>query len=196
VGPFTYFFKIKMPLSDLVGFYGGFFLEENRRLAKPDISVSSIYKVPFEEFKDKHLISDWDGVWVPHLANLNANSQACQLLKEIIPYFRSISILSNCSKAREIEVKKQLEGKGMNFFRAEPKKPDPRAFAAVYAALGLPPDTTKITLFIGDRLYSDVRGARNAGIKTIIKVGPIGKEPAELKLARTVENILYRDLVQ
>jgi putative hydrolase of the HAD superfamily len=43
------------------------------------------------------------------------------------------------------------------------EKPDPKAFAALTAALDLPPERI---LFIGDHAETDIAGAKNAGLRT------------------------------
>jgi putative hydrolase of the HAD superfamily len=44
------------------------------------------------------------------------------------------------------------------------RKPDPRIFERVLEALGVAPENA---LFVGDRLYEDVRGAGELGMTTV-----------------------------
>jgi predicted HAD superfamily phosphohydrolase YqeG len=159
-----------------------------REMSKPTQSYSSIFSVPLETYWGKHVISDWDGVWVPFMGNLS--DRAYNQLKKAKSDSLSLSVLSNCNEQRAGEVERQLYGTGVKFFRAEPKKPNPLAFANVLDCLKIRPEEAA---FIGDRYHPDIYGARRAGIENAIYVEPLpAKEPAWLKIVRSVENHNYQ----
>ncbi len=162
-----------------------------RELSKPDAYYLSVLEIDFKQFKGMHLISDWDGPWVPYHGS--PNTQALGKLEEAVSSCKSVSILSNCSAERELEVREHLAGIGALFFRAQPKKPHPDAFGQVFKKLGLTAHEVKNeTLYIGDRVYTDTYGANRAGIANVILVSPLpGKESLGITLMRWMERQHY-----
>ncbi len=165
--------------------------KETRRLAAPTATYQSVLEISFELcFKRWNIISEWDGVWVPHGGQ--PDKTALGKLEEAVASCKSVSILSNCEVIRGLEVAEQLEGTRASFFRAEPKKPHPEAFYRVLRQLQLSPHEMTTTAYIGDRIFTDIYGARRAGFAHVLKVLPYGtKEPLRLKVARTIENFRY-----
>lgn len=162
-----------------------------RILSRPDASYKSIFEIDFKQFKGWHLISDWDGPWVPYHGLLG--SQARGKLEEAVSSCKSVSILSNCGAKRELEVREDLAGIDALFFRAQPKKPHPDAFRQVFRQMGLTAHEVKNeTIYIGDRRYTDTYGANRAGIGVVLYVAPIpGKEPMGITLMRWLERQHY-----
>ncbi len=163
-----------------------------RNLAKPNSRYANVFQMDFGTFeKSTHIISDWDQVWVPH--HEYPKQATIAKLEEAVANCASVSILSNCSREREIEMKEALATTGVRFYRAEPKKPDPDAFSRIFHDLKLSPfDAEHLTVYIGDRIFTDVYGARKARIGTVIKVAPLSVyEPLGVRLARNAETFLY-----
>lgn len=166
--------------------------ESTRRLAIPTRAYGSIFDLDFELFfKSMHLVSDWDGVWVPHNGLLGTDAR--KKLEQAVAYCSTVSILSNCSAAREEQMKGILEPMGVRFFRAKPPKPSPEAFANVFQARELTPgDIMSNGFSVGDRLWSDVYGANRAGFRYVLQVQPMaGNEPFGVRIARTLENLVH-----
>lgn len=65
-------------------------------------------------------------------------------------------------------------------------KPNKRCYLASAAALGLPPERI---LHIGDRVDTDVEGARAAGLKALLLGPPVDGIPSALTLTQAVEQI-------
>lgn len=166
--------------------------ESTRRLATPTRAYGSIFDLDFELFfNGMHLVSDWDGVWVHHNGLLGTDAR--KKLEEAVDYCSTVSILSNCSAEREEQMKKSLEPMGVRFFRAQPPKPSPEAFANVFKARELTPsEIMNNGVYVGDRLYSDVYGANRAGFLYVLQVQPMaGNEPLGVRIARTLENFVH-----
>jgi len=81
----------------------------------------------------------------------------------------------------------------VRFFRAQPPKPHPDAFAKVFAELGLvPPEILKNVAYIGDRIYTDIYAANRVGFELVIRALPFGtKETIGVRMARKFENFVY-----
>lgn len=180
-----------MTLRDAIDFFVAP-SESTHRLATPTRTYGSIFELDFEMFfKGMHLVSDWDGVWVPHNGLLGTDAH--KKLEEAVAYCRTVSILSNCSAAREGQMKGILEPMGVRFFRAQPPKPSPEAFAKVFQARELTPsEIMNNSVYVGDSLYCDVYGANMAGFRHVLQVQPLpGNEPLCIRIARSLENIVH-----
>lgn len=165
---------------------------EMRRLAQPTQHYGSVMEIDFKLFfSEKHLITDWDGVWVPHHGLLDSAHR--QKLEEAVATCASVSILSNCGKDRAMQVESDIGGLEARFYRAEPKKPHPNAFLNIFAAMELVPgQVASQVVYIGDRRFTDVYGAAMAGIHTVVMVSPLSsKDPFGVKMARLLENAVY-----
>src|SRR3989338_3919078 len=87
---------------------------------------------------------------------------------------------------RKKEIKKDL---GVEVIDMKYKKPNPKAFRQALEYFNNP-DSDKVAM-VGDRLFTDIIGAKGVGFYTIL-VKPIEpkKDPLYIKLARPVEEFI------
>ncbi|MBI2545659.1 YqeG family HAD IIIA-type phosphatase [Candidatus Woesearchaeota archaeon] len=112
-----------------------------------------------------------------------------------------IAILSNYAgnqmDDRRTKRKQALEANlGVRVISAAKKKPAPEPYHAAMAYLGTTPETT---LMVGDRLATDILGARRAGIqRTFLVLNPIDahNDPWYTSLTRNFERKWYDKEIQ
>lgn len=150
----------------------------------PDVYMRSTYNIDFDQYYKsgyRGIIFDIDNTLVPHGAPADERSIALiQRLKEI---GFSILFLSNNKEPRvkmfNDAVHAQYIFKG--------GKPGRKGYLRAMEMLGT---DTGTTLFVGDQLFTDVWGARNTGIFSIL-VKPIDKkEEIQIVLKRYLEKIV------
>ena len=79
-----------------------------RKLATPTATYRSVYEISFAMyFNGWNVISDWDGVWVPH--GWSPDKATLGKLEEAVASCKSVSILSNCDIVRGLEVAEQRQ---------------------------------------------------------------------------------------
>ena len=148
---------------------------------KPDITVDSTYNIDFDALYAegiRGIIFDIDNTLVAHDAPCNDKSD--ELLRSLYAKGFKLFIISNNEKERcEIfipNVKVDYISKG-----GKPKKD---SYLKAFERMEL---KSHEVVAIGDQLFTDCLGAKNAGIK-FIKVGIIDKkEPPHIKLKRILE---------
>ena len=144
----------------------------------------STYDIPFETWKDrgiKGVIFDIDNTLVPHGAPADGRAKALfRRLREM--GFRSC-FLSNNQRERVDSFNREIG----EIYIEDAHKPSRRNYLLAMKRLGT--DRTN-TVFIGDQLFTDVYGARRAGIRSIL-VDPIHpKEEIQIVLKRYLEKIV------
>ena len=148
---------------------------------KPDIEASSVYEVDFDRLFDegiRGLIFDIDNTLVAHDAPCNEKSD--ELMSKLLNKGFKIFILSNNDEDR---VKLFIENIKIDYIH-KAGKPSVKNYDAALEKMDLKKEET---VAIGDQLFTDCLGAKNAGIK-FIKVGLIDKkEPPHIKLKRILE---------
>ena len=148
---------------------------------KPDIEASSVYEVDFDRLFDegiRGLIFDIDNTLVAHDAPCNEKSD--ELMSKLLNKGFKIFILSNNDEDR---VKLFIENIKIDYIH-KAGKPSIKNYDAALEKMDLKKEET---VAIGDQLFTDCLGAKNAGIK-FIKVGIIDKkEPPHIKLKRILE---------
>lgn len=150
----------------------------------PDEYLASTYSVPFEELYEKGyrgVIFDIDNTLVPHGAPANDRAKKLfQRLKEI--GFESC-LLSNNQKARVEMFNKEIH----THYIYNAFKPGTKNYLRAMEIMGTEKENT---LFVGDQLFTDVWGAKRAGIHNIL-VRPIDpKEEIQIVLKRYLEKIV------
>ena len=150
----------------------------------PDEYVDSAYGIPFEELYRKGyrgIIFDVDNTLVPHGAPADAESIA--LFKRLRGLGYSCVLLSNNKEPR---VKSFADEVGaLYIYKAG--KPSPAGYRRAMERMGT---NRTNTLFVGDQLFTDIWGAKNAGIRSIL-VKPINpKEEIQIVLKRYLERIV------
>ncbi len=152
----------------------------------PDIYYESTYIIDFEKYyKDGYrgVIFDIDNTLVPHGAPADERSIALfKMLKEI--GFDSV-LLSNNKKPRVAMFNEPI-GTHMIWKAGKPSPDNYRK------AMELMKTDTSNTLFVGDQLFTDIWGAKNAGIKALLVKPMNPKEEIQIVLKRKLEAIVLR----
>ncbi len=150
----------------------------------PDIYMESTYHIDFESYYRaglRGIIFDIDNTLVPHGAP--ADGRSIRLFRELKAMGFKILLLSNNKEPR---VKMFNDAVHVQYiFKAG--KPGRKGYEKAMEMLGTGPDDT---LFVGDQLFTDIWGARKAGIFSIL-VKPIDKkEEIQIILKRYLEKIV------
>lgn len=150
----------------------------------PDVYLDSTYDIDFETlYREgfRGVIFDIDNTLVPHGAPADARSIALfERLKSI--GFESV-LLSNNKEPRV----KMFNNKIHTHYIFKAGKPGKKGYLRAMELMKTKPDTT---IFVGDQLFTDVWGAKRAGILTYL-VKPIHpKEEIQIVLKRRLEWIV------
>jgi HAD superfamily phosphatase (TIGR01668 family) len=150
----------------------------------PDAWVDSTYEIDFEKIYEKGyrgLIFDIDNTLVPHGAP--ADQRAIALFERLKKLGFSCCLLSN----NQIERVSSFNEPIQVFFIENAHKPSVKNYRKAMKMMGTDERTT---LFIGDQLFTDVYGAKRAGLKAVL-VSPIHpKEEIQIVLKRYLEKIV------
>lgn len=150
----------------------------------PDKYVSSTYVIPFEELYEKGyraIIFDIDNTLVPH--GHPADDRSRRLFTRLKEIGFSCCLLSNNKEPRVQKFNEQIQVE----YIYDAHKPSTRNYLAAMEKMG---SDKKTTLFIGDQLFTDVWGAKRAGLHNIL-VQPIHpKEEIQIVLKRYLEKIV------
>ena len=151
----------------------------------PDEYYNSTYDIDFEALYEsgvRGLIFDIDNTLVPHGAPADERS------KELFSRLRDIGmkcmLLSN---NREKRVKSFAEGVIYTGYIFKGNKPARGGYFKAMEQMGTDSGNT---VFIGDQLFTDVWGAKRAGIKSILVHQIDKKEEIQIVLKRILENIV------
>ena len=150
----------------------------------PDEYVDSTYMIDFEKLYQegyRGLIFDIDNTLVPHGAP--ADTRAIALFRRLKKLGFGCCLLSNNQKKRVASFNDAVQ---VNYIE-NAHKPSVRNYNRAMEILGT---NTENTIFIGDQLFTDVYGAKRAGIRNIL-VKPIDpKEEIQIVLKRRLEAIV------
>ena len=150
----------------------------------PDYEVASAYVIDYEELYAKGyrgIIYDIDNTLVPHGAP--ADERAIALFKRLKGIGYQVMLLSNNKEPRVKMFNDSVNAKYI--FKAG--KPGRAGYERAMRELGTVPENT---LFVGDQLFTDVWGAKKAGIVTYL-VKPIHpKEEIQIVLKRYLERLV------
>ena len=150
----------------------------------PDEYVASTYVIPFEKLYEKGyrgVIFDIDNTLVPHGAP--ADDRAVKLFQRLSGIGFASCLISNNQEARVKMFNKDI---GTHYIY-NAHKPSTKNYIRAMEIMGT--DRTN-TLFVGDQLFTDVWGAKRAGIHNIL-VKPIHpKEEIQIVLKRRLEKIV------
>ncbi len=150
----------------------------------PDEYMDSAYEIDYEALYERGyrgVIFDIDNTLVEHGAPADARSIALfERLRRI--GFESL-LLSNNKEPRV----KTFNDKVHSRYIYKAGKPAVRNYVRAMELMGTAPETT---MFVGDQLFTDVWGAKKAGIRTWL-VKPIHpKEEIQIVLKRKLERIV------
>lgn len=150
----------------------------------PDHEVMSAYEIDYEELYRqgfRGIIFDIDNTLVPHGAP--ADERAVALFRKLHAMGFRTMLLSNNKEPRV----KSFNDKAGSRYLFKAGKP---GRAGYEKAMELMHTTTENTMFVGDQLFTDVWGAKRAGIDTWL-VKPIHpKEEIQIVLKRILERIV------
>ena len=150
----------------------------------PDEYVASTYVIPFEKLYEegyRGVIFDIDNTLVPHGAP--ADDRARKLFKRLSDIGFSSCLISNNQEARVKMFNKDIGTK----YIYNAHKPSIKNYIRAMEIMGT--DRTD-TIFVGDQLFTDVWGAKRAGIRNVL-VKPIHpKEEIQIVLKRRLESIV------
>ena len=150
----------------------------------PDDWVDSAYQIDYEKIYDRGfrgLIFDIDNTLVPHGAP--ADERAIALFARLKNLGFSCCLLSNNQMERVSSFNEPIQV----FFIENAHKPSAKNYRRAMEMMGTDERTT---LFIGDQLFTDVYGAKRAGIRTVL-VRPIHpKEEIQIVFKRYLERIV------
>ncbi len=150
----------------------------------PDEYVDSTYGINFEELYGqgyRGIIFDIDNTLVPHGAPADARS--IELFRRLKGLGYRIMLLSN-NKEPRVKMFNDAVGAEYIFKAGKP------GTANYYKAMERMHTDKRNTLFVGDQLFTDVWGAKRAGIRTFL-VKPIHpKEEIQIVLKRYLEKIV------
>lgn len=151
----------------------------------PDEDVVSTYDIPFERlYKSgtRGVIFDIDNTLVPHGAP--ADERAKKLFLRLHEIGLETCLLSNNKEPRVASFAKAV-GSPRFIFRGN--KPGVKGYQKAMELMGT---DVRNTVFVGDQLFTDVYGAKRAGIHNIL-VKPINpKEEIQIVLKRALEAIV------
>ena len=150
----------------------------------PDEYLDSAYAVNYKKLYQegyRGLLFDVDNTLVPHGAP--ADERAIQLFRELRDIGFSCCLVSN-NKKKRVAPFASLVGAEYIELAAKPSR---RGYERAMERLGTTPGNT---VFIGDQLFTDIWGAKNAGLRNIL-VKPIHpKEEIQIVLKRYLERIV------
>ena len=150
----------------------------------PDKYVDSTYEIPFEKLYEQGIrgvIFDIDNTLVPHGAP--ADERARELFQRLEDIGFHSCLISNNQEPR---VKMFNQDIGTEYIY-NAHKPSTKNYIKAMEIMGT--DRTN-TVFVGDQLFTDVWGAKRAGIRNIL-VKPIHpKEEIQIVLKRYLEKIV------
>ncbi len=150
----------------------------------PDVYLDSAYEIDYKALYEKGyraVIFDIDNTLVPHGAPADVRSRT--LFAELRRIGYDTMLLSNNKEPRV----KPFGDAVCSRYLCKAGKPSPENYRKAMAIMGTVEDTT---LFVGDQLFTDVWGAKKAGIYSIL-VKPIHpKEEIQIVLKRRLEWIV------
>lgn len=150
----------------------------------PDEAVESAYGIPYEKLYEegiRGLLYDIDNTLVEHGAD--ATAQAAELMARLRKIGFSVMFLSNNDKERVARFNRDIGAK----YIYKAGKPSPKSYLKAMEQMGT---DAAATVFIGDQLFTDIWGAKRAGIRTYL-VRPIAKhEEIQIVFKRKLESVV------
>ncbi len=147
----------------------------------PDEYYDSTYSINFKKYYNKGyraVLFDIDNTLVPH--DFPADERAIRLIKKLKEIGFGVCFVSNNDEERVRSFNDELGA----IYEYKAGKPLKKGYEAAMSRLGT--DISN-TLFVGDQLFTDIWGANNAGIHSIL-VKPIDKaEEIQIVLKRRLE---------
>ncbi len=150
----------------------------------PDEYLDSTYSINFDRLRAegyRGVLFDVDNTLVPHGAP--ADARAIHLFAHLRELGMEACLISNNQRPRV----ESFAGAVGAYFIENAHKPGVKNYKKAMELIGC---TEKNALFVGDQLFTDVYGAKRAGMRTIL-VKPIHpKEEIQIVLKRYLEKIV------
>lgn len=150
----------------------------------PDVYLESAYDIDYEALYGqgyRGIIFDIDNTLVPHGAP--ADERSISLFERLRSIGYESMLLSNNKEPRV----RTFNDKVHSRYIYKANKPFPESYIKAMEKMGTTPATT---LFVGDQLFTDVWGAKKAGIKTYLTKPIHPKEEIQIVLKRYLERIV------
>lgn len=150
----------------------------------PDVYLESAYDIDYEALYGqgyRGIIFDIDNTLVPHGAP--ADERSIALFERLRSIGYESMLLSNNKEPRV----RTFNDKVHSRYIYKANKPFPESYLKAMEQMGTTPATT---LFVGDQLFTDVWGAKKAGIKTYLTKPIHPKEEIQIVLKRYLERIV------
>ena len=150
----------------------------------PDVYLDSAYDIDYESLYEqgyRGIIFDIDNTLVPHGAP--ADEQSIALFERLRQIGYESMLLSNNKEPRV----KSFNDKVGSRYIYKANKPFPENYQKAMEQMKTTPNTT---LFVGDQLFTDVWGAKKAGIKTYLTKPIHPKEEIQIVLKRILERVV------
>ena len=152
----------------------------------PDEYYDSTYSIDFEKLYEdgyRGVIFDIDNTLVPHGAP--ADERSIALFKKLKEIGFDAVLLSNNKEARVAMFNEPI---GVHtIWKAN--KPSPMGYRKAMELMGT---DVSSTIFVGDQLFTDVWGAKNASIRSFLVKPMNPKEEIQIVLKRKLEAIVLR----
>ena len=153
----------------------------------PDEIKSSAYEIDYEQLYKKGyrgLLFDIDNTLVEH--GQDATARARELFRRLKKIGFSCGLISNNDKERVNRFNRNIGAHVV----VKANKPLSWGYEKAMSRMGTNPHNT---IFIGDQLFTDIWGAKRAGIRNIL-VKPIAKhEEIQIVLKRRLEKIVLSE---
>ncbi|MDE6748849.1 MAG: YqeG family HAD IIIA-type phosphatase [Lachnospiraceae bacterium] len=150
----------------------------------PDVYLESAYDIDYEALYGqgyRGIIFDIDNTLVPHGAP--ADERSIALFDRLRGIGYESILLSNNKEPRVRTFNEKVHTR----YIYKANKPFPESYLKAMEQMGTTPETT---LFVGDQLFTDVWGAKKAGIKTYLTKPIHPKEEIQIVLKRYLERIV------
>lgn len=157
----------------------------------PDYRAKSIFNLDYEKLKSigiKGIFIDVDNTLVP-MHTKNPTKQSIKWVKDIINMGFKVCVLSNASnnRAKLFMEKLGIDGVGFAF--------KPRIKGYIKASEILKLELSECVM-IGDQIFTDIKGGKKAGVKTILTEVLDANEHWYVKLKRKVEKLVIKDQLE
>lgn len=150
----------------------------------PDEYWDSAYSIDFEEMRDKGyrgVLFDIDNTLVPHDAP--ADERAIGLFARLRELGMAVCLISN-NKLPRVE---PFAGAVGAQFIENAHKPGVKSYQKAMDLMGC---TKENALFVGDQLFTDVYGAKRAGMHAVLVKPILPKEEIQIVLKRYLEKVV------
>ncbi len=150
----------------------------------PDKYLKSTYDINFEQLYERGfrgILFDIDNTLVPHGAP--ADARAIQLFERLHGMGFETCLISNNREPRVKSFCEQVHSR----YIYKAGKPLPKGYLEGIRRMGTKTDNT---FFVGDQIFTDVLGAKRAGLYTIMVSSVQPKEEIQIVLKRYLEKIV------